>query len=135
MHVSVQALKPSKSSGCVSFCVELHHSVQRKKQMKMILNSCTYHQNYWKSSQKHQPAKATLLRWLLTKVIWMGQRKVKMKKLKHLPKPQKVFALLLYTHVLTGCASFCICWYFCVRNITKAGYLVLWMCVCNLLFW
>lgn len=50
-------------------------------------------------------------------------------------KTSKGFCTTFYTHVLTGCASFCICWCFCVRNITKAGYLVLCMCVCNLLVW
>lgn len=88
------------------FCLELHHSVQRKKQMKMMSNSCTYHENCCKSSQKHRAAKSVLFRWLLTKVIWMGQRKVKLKKQEHLSKLQKVFSLLSYMYVVTAVHDF-----------------------------
>lgn len=139
MYISMQyiSLKPSKFSGCMCFCLELRHSVQRKKQMRTILSSLTWHQNYCKSSQKHQAAKSALFRRPLAKAIWMGRRKVKLKELEHLGKLQKVFSLLLYMHIVTAVHDFAFPDNISVlENRMKADYLVLSACIlmCTLCF-
>lgn len=130
MHMSVQALK---NSGCVSFCVELHHSVQRKKQMKMILNSCTF-RIIGKAVKNINQQRKRFSDGFWQKWYGWGRGKWNWRNW-NTYQNLKRFLHYFCIHVLTGCASFCICWYFCVRNITKAGYLVLCMCVCNLLVW
>lgn len=104
--------------------------------MKMILSSVTYRQNYCKSRQKHQAAKSVLFRRLLAKAIWMGQRKVKLKKVEHLPKLQKVFSLLLYMHVVTAVREFAFPDNISMlENIMKGGCLVLSVRVFTCTLW
>lgn len=94
--------------------------------MKMILNGLTHHQNYCKGSQNHQALKLVLFRRFLAKAIWMGRRKVKLKKPEHLPKLQKVFSLLLYMQVVTAVCDFAFPGNISgLENIIKADCLVL----------